>query len=155
MQSETWKQLCSEFEVRQSAVSQLRPTDRWAFEVAPMVGLTDDREVVASPLFIGWATPAWAVFVLGHEMGHTACDHRSLANGGRRLQNEVEADMWGVAALEAYGYDPREALSFLGSLVTDWGDVLNTVEACQRILALSHYLEHRDVARTIVSLPVA
>ena len=160
MQPETWKSLTVEFNLTDLAPSTFGIMDRWAMEVAPIVGLAtvrgDERCVVASPVFLGWATPAEAVFSLGHECGHMVHGHRSQVTG-RLTQNEIEADRWGVLALVAYGFDPHIGPAFLGRLILDWSRPEDStrpevVELFERILALEQFItDNLDP----VSLPVA
>jgi hypothetical protein len=160
MQTETWKSLTVEFNLTDLAPSTFCLADRWAMEVSPMVGLAtldgNERCIVASPLFLGWASPAEAVFTLGHECGHMVHGHES-SRTGRLTQNEIEADRWGVLALVAHGFDPRVGPAFLGRLILDWTRPEDSTkpavcELYERILAMEQFIaDNLDP----VSLPVA
>jgi hypothetical protein len=163
MQHATWDALVDEFNLIPVPPRYLNSAERYMLEVFPMVGLLDvpasalagigaehadffrPRGVVTGDLFIGWATPAEAVFTLGHECGHMVMGHNSLVTG-RLTRNEIEADRWGILALVAKGFDPHIGPAFLGRMVLEWTRPEDSThpavcELYERILAMEAFIQ--------------
>lgn len=165
MNAETLAHIAESFAVTMVPDRLMNPAERYVGDIIPSAGAVgkgeDDywaRGVWFSSFMREWATPAWAVFTMGHECGHIANGDTYATDRQRTLAKEVRADIWGVEALKALGYDPREGMAMLAEMVNVTGAEPThpaSIECFRRILAMEQYLSHGDVDRTLVSLPVA
>lgn len=102
---------------------------------APLVGVDGRRNVGVSDAFLARFSEAETVFTLGHEAGHVVMDHWRVR--GRHTAHEIQADMWGLLALEAYGYSPHIAEETLSAMRADWPSIDCTGEVTARLAALA------------------
>ena len=116
---------------------------------APLCGVDGWRQIGASDAFLAMHSEPQVVFTLGHEAGHLVHNHHAIR--GRYIAHEIQADMWGVLALDLYGYSRCVASEILSTIRAMWPGVDAYGEITARLEALEHVVakpadEHLAIA---------
>ena len=105
----------------------------------PLCGVDGWRQIGASDAFLAMHSEPQVVYTLGHEAGHIVHNHHAIR--GRYIAHEIQADMWGVLALDAYGYSRRVASETLSAILALWpgvdafGEITARLEALEQVVA--------------------